>query len=122
MTATPAFTITHTISSISTRHALFGTKVLYFLGSTNTATPSISNKKAFTIDFQDGCRTSSITAKTITTIAVAYNTLSTQTVAAFTDSLAGGSYSAGICGELRIALVGAPSWLSITPDGSDPAT
>ena len=51
------------------------------------------------------------------------DTSSEQTVPAFQDSIDGGSYSTGICGEKLVALAaGAPSFLTITADVSDPLT
>ena len=88
----------------------------------NTDPAYATTKSDFTITFTDACTTSTISSQTITLEAATYGTTSSQTVPAFTDSLAGGSYSAGICGELTVALVGAPSWITVTMDATSPAT
>ena len=93
---------------------------MYFRGTVGSETPTYTNNKAFTIDFTDACRTSTITAKNISLIAATFGTSFSQSVPAFEDSLAGGKYAFGICGELRVALVDSPSWLSLTMDPTDP--
>ena len=114
-------TVAHTPTDFASRHSLFGSTAFYFRGTTNTASPTVSSDKAITIDFQDACRSSTITAKTITLAAVKYEVSGSETVAAFEDSVTS-TYSAGICGELRITLDSAPAFLTLTADSGDPAT
>lgn len=60
-------TIAHTISDFSQRQSLFGASSYYFVGETlSIPTSTISSQFDFIIDFQDACRTSTITPKTLT--------------------------------------------------------
>ena len=44
-----------------------------------------------------------------------------QSVAAYTDSVDGGTYATGICGEKRVTLdAGSPAFLTVIADNSDP--
>ena len=74
------------------------------------------------IDFQDACRSSTITAKTVTFASVKFDMTGTQFLTPFVDSIdAGGSYTKGICGEKTITLeVSTPSFLTLTADTIDP--
>ena len=110
------------MSDFTSRHALFGSIAFQFKGTTNTIpSPRQSSDFQFTIDFIDACRASNIVPKVIS-ISVKYDVSQSQNVPAFTDTVdATGSYTAGICGELRITLgLTGPAFLTITPDPTDP--
>ena len=67
--------INHTVANYNDRHSLFGSRSMSFSGETNT--PTVTTTTApFTVNFTDACRTSTITAKTITLTPVEYDVTS----------------------------------------------
>ena len=62
--------ITHpteaTFTNVLSRVMLAGVESYYFLGTTDTSSPSTSSNFAFNIEFKDGCLTTTIAPKAIT--------------------------------------------------------
>lgn len=113
-------TLTSTIDDFTQRELLFGSKTYYFVGSTATTPPTISSQFDFIIDFQDACRTSTITAGTMTFTQAKFGISSSQTIVPFVDSIDdAGAYTKGICGEKIITLeADTPSFLTLTADAN----
>ena len=76
----------------------------------------------FQINYQDACKSSQITAKTITLSSVKFDTSQSQSISAFQDSVdASGLYLTGICGEKLVELdPSTPNFLSVQRDSVDP--
>ena len=79
---------------------------------------------AFTITFTDDCRSTTLTAQTITFSDITWNidTDTSISVPAFQDSLdSGGGHTIGTCGEKVVTLDSStPGFLALTADSGDP--
>ena len=86
---------------------------------------SVSEDFPFTITFTDACRSTTLTAQTITFSDVTWNidTDASISVPAFQDSLDsdGGGHAIGTCGEKVVTLdASTPEFLALTADSGNP--
>ena len=95
-----------------------------FLTGVSDTSVSVREDFPFTITFTDACRSTTLTAQTITFSDVTWNidTDTSISVPAFQDSLdSDGGYAIGTCGEKVVTLdASTPGFLALTADSGDP--